>query len=117
MLHALVEDFHGSSHRTHNPTSNDALRQFQMMEAEQMNALVKIQQTLSNLVQRKELRMAAVKVVYAEVSLLELLMESLPQPGTDVQERLRTLLKTEQVVGPQVAFVIGGPFAGQNRLT
>ena len=90
MLHALVEDFHGSSHRTHNPTSNDALRQFQMMEAEQMNALVKIQQTLSNLVQRKELRMAAVKVVYAEVSLLELLMESLPQPGTDVQERQKT---------------------------
>ena len=34
-----------------------------------------------------------------------------------VQEFFRTLLKTEQVVGPQVAFVIGGPFAGQNRLT
>jgi len=64
MLHALVEHLDGGTHRAHDPATDNSLRQLQVVEAEQVHALVEIQQALGDVVQSEKLLVAAVDIVH-----------------------------------------------------
>ena len=70
VFHALVEDLDRGSHGTDHPTSDDALRQLQVMEAEQVHAFIEIEHAFGDVVQSKELGVAAVQLVNRQVRLL-----------------------------------------------
>jgi len=42
VLHALVEDFYWGAHRAYDSAADDALGQFQMVKAEEVDAFVEI---------------------------------------------------------------------------
>src|SRR5579863_5593048 len=50
MLHPLMKNFHGRSHRSNNAATDDPLRQLQVMKAEQMYAFVEVEQSLRHVV-------------------------------------------------------------------
>src|SRR5207244_13574380 len=87
MLHPLVQNFDGRAHRTHYSASNDSLRQFQMMEAKQVNAFVEIQQAFGEIVQPKQFFVAPVNVINGYIHLAQLFVERLPEPRANVQQR------------------------------
>ncbi len=72
MFHALVQDFDRRAHGAHHSATDDSLRQLQMVKAEQVYALVKIQQTLGDVVQTEEFLVAAIDVVHADAGLAKL---------------------------------------------
>lgn len=69
VLHPLMKNLDGRTHGANHTAANDSLRQFEMMKAEEVNALVKIEKPLRNVVQTKELVMPPVNVIHAEVRL------------------------------------------------
>jgi hypothetical protein len=87
MLHTLMEDLDRRAHSAHYSASDYSLRQFQMMEAKQVNAFVEIQQAFSHIVQPKEFFVAPVNVVNGYIRLAQVLVESLAQPRPNVQQR------------------------------
>src|SRR4051812_19263098 len=77
MLHALVQNFHRSSHRSHDSAADDSLRQLQMMQSEQLHAFVEIQQSLGDIVQSKKFLMPPVHVIDGEPCLVQLRVKCL----------------------------------------
>ena len=63
MLHALLQHFHWRPHGADDAAADDALRELQVVEAEQLHALVEIDQPLGDIVQTEEFFVAAIKVV------------------------------------------------------
>src|ERR671922_469035 len=61
MLHPLMQNFDRSSHGADHPSPNDPLREFQMVETEEVHAFVEIQQPFGNVVQAEELVVATVE--------------------------------------------------------
>ena len=90
MLHALVQYLHRCAHRTHHAAANDALREFEMVETEQVHPLIEIQHALGDIVHPEELRVTAVKIIYRQVFLLQFLIKGLPQPRDQCAGEQRT---------------------------
>ena len=81
-----MQDFDRSAHGADHAAADDALGQFEVVKAEQVNAFVKIQQTLGDVVQPEKFRMAAIEFVHGEVELAQLGVEGFAEAGTDVQQ-------------------------------
>jgi hypothetical protein len=90
VLHALVEDFDWGAHRTYYPAADDPLSQFQVVEAEEVDAFVEIEETLGYVVETEEFGVATVQIVHAEVELIQLRLEGFTQAGANVQQREET---------------------------
>src|SRR5258706_4819795 len=90
MLHALLQHFDRRSHRTDDSPSDNALRQLQMMETEQLHALVEVQQTFGNVVQAEKFFVATIDVIDCNSSALYLIVKGLTQRRTDVQQRQKS---------------------------
>ena len=60
MFHSLMKHLDRGAHRPHYSSANDSLCQFQVMEAEQVHPLIKIEQTFGDVMQAEELVMSAV---------------------------------------------------------
>ena len=58
-----MEDFHGRTHGADYAAADDPLRQFEMMKAEEVHALVKIQQAFRHIVQAEEFFMPPIKII------------------------------------------------------
>src|ERR1019366_1955686 len=63
VLHALLQHFHRRPHGSDDAAANDALGELEVVEAEQLHALVEIDQPLGDIVQTEEFFVAAIKVV------------------------------------------------------
>ena len=79
MLHALLEDFDWRAHGSNHPTANDALRQFQMVKAEDLHPFIEIDQPLGNIMEAETFFVAAVKIVGAQAGVLELPIKCIPE--------------------------------------
>src|SRR5438270_8693003 len=90
MFHSLVQHLNRSAHGANNSASNNSLRQFQMMQAEQMDTFIEVHQPFGNVVKPKELLVAPVDIVDADILRMQLLVESLTQPGTNVEKSKET---------------------------
>src|SRR5215469_8561412 len=85
VLHALLKDLHRRSAGADDATSNDALRQLEMVEAESLHALVEIQHALGDIMQAKEFVVSPVNVHEAGSALLQLVLECVADARPDVQ--------------------------------
>ena len=65
MFHALMQDFDRRAHGADHSAADDPLGQLEMVKAEQVDAFIKIEQTLGHIVQSEEFPVAAVKIVDA----------------------------------------------------
>src|ERR1700756_5673112 len=86
MFHTLVEDFDRSPHGADHPAPDDALRQLQMMETEQVHPLIKIKHAFGDVVEAEELRMTAIEINYGQAGFLQLKIKCLAQAGPDMQQ-------------------------------
>lgn len=77
MFHALVKDLDRSSHCADHPASDDALSQFEVMKAEQVHALIEVEEAFCDIVQSEKLVVPAVQILNAKASLLQLQVERL----------------------------------------
>ncbi len=90
MLHALVQHFDRSAHGTDDSAPDDALRQFEMMETEQVHPFIEIEHSFGDVVKCKKLGMAAIKIVHRQVNRLQLMIECLAEARPDVQQGEKT---------------------------
>src|SRR6476620_4060353 len=86
MLHALLQDFHGSSHRADYTGADNALRQLKMMEAESLQALIKVEHALCHVVQAKKLFMPAIDIMSGQTLARELFLKCIANPRRDMQQ-------------------------------
>jgi hypothetical protein len=86
VFHALVQDFYRGAHGAYYASADDSLGQFQVVEAKEVDAFVKIQQALGYVVQAKKFGVAAVQVIDREVKFVQLRLESFAQAGADVEQ-------------------------------
>jgi hypothetical protein len=86
-FHSLLQDFHGRSHGAHDPASDDSFGEFEMVETEQLHAFVEVEQALGNIVQAKKFLVTAVEVADGEAGAAELLVKSVAEARTDVEQR------------------------------
>ena len=87
MLHTLLQDLDRCAHGSDDSTTDDAFRQFEMVETEQLHALVEIDEALGNVVQAKEFFVTAIEVVERDSCALELVVKTLAETWADVEKR------------------------------
>src|ERR1019366_4352971 len=90
MLHALLQHFHWRPHGADDAAADDALRELQVVEAEQLHALVEIDQPLGDIVQAEEFFVAAIKVIHGDASSVELVVKRVAESRADVQQRQKS---------------------------
>src|SRR6266852_4924102 len=66
VLHTLLQDLDRRSHGPDLSATDDPLRQLEMMEAEQLHQLVKIQHAFGHIVQTEELFVPPIDVIMAQ---------------------------------------------------
>ena len=86
-FHSLLQDFHGRSHGAHDAASDDSFGELEMVETEQLHAFVEVEQALGDFVQAKELLVTPVEVADGEAGAAELLVKSVAEARTDVEQR------------------------------
>ena len=74
------------THGANYAAADDSLREFEMMKAEQVDALVKIEQAFRHIVQAKEFLMSSIKVVDAERRLQQLSVKGITQARSNVEK-------------------------------
>src|ERR1700720_4695933 len=87
MLHTLLQDLDRCAHGSDDSTTDDAFRQFEMVETEQLHALVEIDEALGDVVQAKEFFVTAIEVIERDSCALELVVKSLDETWADVEKR------------------------------
>jgi hypothetical protein len=81
----LLQNFHGRSHGANYPASDDALGEFEMVEAEQLHAFVEVEQTLGNIVQAEEFFVAAIEIADGDTGAAELPVKRVAEPRAYVE--------------------------------
>src|SRR6476469_9964877 len=87
MLHPLLQHFHGCAHSANHAPANNPLCELQMVKAEQLHALVKIEHALRYIMQAKELFMPAIDFIHCDALSGELFLKSLSDSRPDVEQR------------------------------
>src|ERR1700731_978304 len=85
MLHALLQNLYRRPHGPDHPGSYDALRQFQVMEAKNLQPLIEVEHALRHVRQAKELFMPAIYIVNGQALAAKLFLKSLADSGRDMQ--------------------------------
>src|ERR1700730_717684 len=86
-FHSLLQNFHGRPHGADNAPSDDSFGELEMVKAEQLHPFVEVEQALSDIVQAKEFFVAAVEIAGGEAGTAELLVKSVAEARTDVEQR------------------------------
>src|SRR5215472_10617112 len=86
VLHALLKDLHRRSAGADHATTNDALRQLEMVKAEGLHAFVEIEHALGDIVKPEEFVVTPVDVHEAGSALLQLILERVADARRDVQQ-------------------------------
>src|SRR5919197_279990 len=86
MFLTLLQDLDRRAHGSHYVASDDALRQLEVMVAEELYALIEVQHLLGNLVQAKEFLVPAVDIVDGDSVSPDLCEESVAEPRANVQQ-------------------------------
>ena len=81
-----MKNFYRCAHRANHAAADDSLRQLEMMKAEEVHALVKIEKAFRHIVQAKEFLMSSIKVVDAEPRLQQLSVEGIAQARSNVEK-------------------------------
>jgi hypothetical protein len=87
MLHTLLQDLDWCAHGSDDSTADDAFRQFEMVETEQLHALVEIDEAFGDVVKAKEFFVTAIEVVERDSCALELVVKTLAETRADVEKR------------------------------
>ena len=111
VLMALVQDFDRGAHGADDAASDDALGEFEVAEAEELNAFVEINQAFGEVVESEEFSMATVHVVERDSGGSQLLLEGMAKAGANMQQsekagRVQATAVTE--AGADDLVVVGG---------
>src|SRR4029077_9470563 len=86
VLQSLVQALYRGAHGADSSAANDALRQLEVVKAKQVDAFVKVEETLRHVMQGKKFRVAAVEVVHGQINLAYLGLEGPPKTRADMQQ-------------------------------
>src|SRR5208282_765195 len=89
-FHSLLQNFHGRSHGADDAASDDALGELEMVETEKLHAFVEIEQALGNVVQTEEFFVTAIEVADSDAGAAKLLVKSVAETRTDVEQRKKS---------------------------
>src|ERR1035438_4005467 len=90
VLHALLQHFHRRPHGADDAAADDALGELEVVEAEQLHALVEIDQPLGDIVQTEEFFVAAIKVVRGDAGGVELVMKRVAKSRANMEQRQKS---------------------------